>query len=133
MRRQWAERRLEQCGRIFYLAKQRRRGWQPELGPEPLRVLPRRLEREADQLFETALQEAGELVQRYLAEQRRSSPRPSRLRQISDQCRMLTSLLRPESVLRVAIGDPNVLLDNNLAKRTLHRLLGGWTSGAAAS
>ena len=39
-------------------------GWQPELGPEPLRELPRRLWREADQLFETALQEAGELVQR---------------------------------------------------------------------
>ena len=46
---------------------------------------------------------------------------------------MLTSLLRHESVLRVAIGDPNVLLDNNLSERTLHRLLGGWTSSASAS
>ena len=112
---------LEQYGRIFYLTKQRRRGWQ------------RRLEREADQLFETARQEAGELVQRNLAEQRRSSPRPSRLRQISEQCRMLTSLRRHESVLRVAIGDPSIVLDNNLAERTLHPLPGGWTSSADAS
>lgn len=72
VRRRRAEWWLEQYGRIFYLTKQRR------------------LEREADQLFETARQEAGELVQRNLAEQRRSSPRPSRLRQISEQCRMLT-------------------------------------------
>ena len=121
VRRRRAERWLEQYGRIFYLTKQRRRGWQ------------RRREREADQLFETARQEAGELVQRNLAEQRRSSPRPSRLRQISEQCRMLTSRRRHESVLRVAIGDPSIVLDNNLAERTLHPLPGGWTSSAAAS
>ena len=46
---------------------------------------------------------------------------------------MLTSLLRHESVLRVAIGDPSLLLDNILADRTLHPLLDGWTSSAAAS
>lgn len=115
VRRRRAEWWLEQCGRIFYLTKQRR------------------LEREVDQLFETARQEAGELVQRNLAEKRRSPPRPSRLRQISEQCRMLTSLRRHESVLRVAIGDPSIVLDNNLAERTLHPLPGGWTSSADAS
>lgn len=115
VQRRWAERWLEQCGRIFYLTKQRR------------------LEREADQLFETALQEARELVERNPAEQGRSSPRPSRLRQISEHCRMLTSLVRHEPVLRVAIGDPSMMLDNNLAERTLHPLLGGWTSSTAAS
>ena len=46
---------------------------------------------------------------------------------------MLTSLLRHELVLRVAVGDPNVLLHNNLAERTLRPLQGGWTSSAAAS
>ena len=46
---------------------------------------------------------------------------------------MLTSLRRHESLLRVAIGDPSIMLDNDLAERTLHPLLGGWTSSAAAS
>lgn len=143
--RQWAERWLERYGKIFHLAKQRRRAWQPELGLEQqgerFRALQQQLEREVEQLFALADQQAGELAERYAAEERRSSPRASRLRRISERGRLLASLLRHEQGLRVAIGNPNVPLDNNLAERTLRPLViarltnfgSGGPQGAAAA
>ena len=128
VRRRRAEWWLEQYGRIFYLTKQRRRGGSRSWGSAA--ELPRRLEREADQLFETAL--AGGWRVGAAESDRTEAVVSSPIAAASDQRAVPDADLAAAARVSASRGDRGSerVLDDNLAERTLHPLLGGWTSSA---